>query len=468
MESSFDLIIIGSGPGGYIAAIRGAQLGYKTAIIERYPVLGGTCTNVGCIPSKAMLDSTELYYSILHKAPRKGIIATDVSLNFAELVQRNRHVVKQNTDGLDYLMKKNKIQVYHGLGSFIDKDHVQVTDLNGAVTILSSKFFIIATGSKPSTLPGVVIDKKRIITSTEALYLSEKPKSMVIIGGGVIGVEMASVFNRIGTKVTIIEYSNGLLPAMDKELGKELQRIITRQGVEVITGHSVIQTINEGNSVKVSYQDREGKLQLSESDYCLVAVGRHPYTENLGIENTAVTLDEKGRVIVDVQLRTTQHNIYAIGDVIGGAMLAHKAEDEAVVVVDSIHGQSSRIHYSRIPNVVYTWPEVAGVGYTEQQLIEEKIEYRKGKFPFIASGRARASDDTEGFVKVLTDPKYGEILGVHIVGARAADLIAEAVLAMEFEITDTELGRISYAHPTFSEALKDAYLAASGRGALNM
>ncbi|NML20254.1 dihydrolipoyl dehydrogenase [Pseudoflavitalea sp. G-6-1-2] len=468
MATDFDMVVIGSGPGGYTAAIRAAQLGFRTAIVEKYKVLGGTCTNVGCIPSKAMLDSTENFDIIQHKASKQGIEVGNLNLNFPALVDRNKNVVKQNNDGLNFLMKKNKIQVFTGVGSFVNNTSITVTNEGEAPKTVTSQYFIIATGSKPSTLPGINIDKQRIITSTEALYLKEKPGSMVIIGGGVIGVELASAYHRIGTKVTIIEYADSLIPTMDKELGKELGKLLSKSGIELITGSPVKSAENTGSSVKVTYTDANKAEKEITADYCLVAVGRKSYTAGLALENTKVKLDAKGMVEVNENLQTAEPNIYAIGDVIRGAMLAHKAEDEGIAVVDGLKGHQHKINYLRIPGVVYTWPEVAGVGYTEEQLKAEGIEYRKGKFPFLASGRARASDDTDGFVKVLSDPKYGEILGVHIIGARAADLIASAVIAMEFELTDTELTKISYAHPTFAEALKDAFLISSGKGAINI
>ena len=470
MATDFDLIVIGSGPGGYTAAIRAAQLGYKTAIVEKYPVLGGTCTNVGCIPSKALLDSSELMHNILHKTAKQGIdISPDaVKLNFPTMIERKANVVKQNNDGLNYLMKKNKITVLSGTGSFVNNTQLKVTAADKTEKTYSSTWFIIATGSKPSTIPGVTINKTRIITSTEALSLKERPQSMIIIGGGVIGVEMASVFSRIGVKVTIIEYADSLIPTMDKELGKELQKLLTRDGISILVSSKVQSANDNGNNTTVAYLDSKNAPQEATADYCLVAVGRKPYTAGLGIENTKVKLDDKGRVETNEKLQTAEPNIYAIGDVVKGAMLAHKAEDEGVFAVEIIKGLSPHIKYHLIPNVVYTWPEVASSGYTEEQLKEKGIPYNKGKFPFIASGRARAADDTDGFAKVLTDPKYGEVLGVHIISARAADLIAQAVVTMEFEITDVEMGKIPYAHPTFSEALKDAYLGASGRGMINM
>ncbi|WP_126245997.1 dihydrolipoyl dehydrogenase [Chitinophaga rhizosphaerae] len=467
MENNFDVIVIGSGPGGYTAAIRAAQLGSSCAVIEKYPVLGGTCTNVGCIPSKAMLDSSENFDIIQHKVAKQGIHVRGVDINFGEMTERNRHVVKQNNDGLVYLMKKNRIQTFYGTGSIGKGKKVTVKQADGRTVELTGKNIIIATGSKPSTLPGIGIDKERIITSTEALYLKEMPKTMTIIGGGVIGVEMASIFHRIGVKVTVLEYAKSLIPTMDGELGKELQKILVKSGIDIQTGCAVKGAVNNGKDVTTTFTGPSGKDAAITAEYCLVAVGRRPYTEGLGLENTGVKTDERGRIETDAQLQTAEAGIYAIGDVVKGAMLAHKAEDEGVMAAEAIHGKAHHINYNCIPSVVYTWPEVAGVGYTEEQLKEKNIPFNKGKFPFMASGRARASDDTEGFSKVLTDPKYGEILGVHIIGARAADLIALGVSAMEFELTDIELGKISYAHPTFSETLKDAFLAASGRGAIN-
>jgi dihydrolipoamide dehydrogenase len=468
MDTQFDIVVIGSGPGGYTAAIKAAQLGYKTAIVEKYPVLGGTCTNVGCIPSKAFLDGTELYDMIRHKTEKQGIDFQNLTIDFSRLMERKTAVIKQNTDGLKFLMKKNKVEVLTGVAGFIHNKTIIVKKDDASTINISSKYFIIATGSKPSGLPGITIDKKRIITSTGALSLKHKPTDMIIIGGGVIGVELASVFHRIGTKVTLVEYADCLVPAMDKELGKELYKILSRKGIEIILSAKVEKATNNGESVSVSFMDELQKNRELTAAYCLMAVGRQPYTTGLSLENTAIKIDSKGRIITNENLQTDEPNIYAIGDVVKGAMLAHKAEDEAVFAVEHIYGKPHHINYIRIPNVVYTWPEVASVGYTEEELAEQQIPYRKGKFPFSVSAKARAADDTDGFLKVLTDPKYGEILGVHIIGARAADLISQAVMAMEFELIDSELGRISYAHPTFSEAFKDAYLASSGAGSINI
>ncbi|SIT05012.1 dihydrolipoamide dehydrogenase [Chryseobacterium ureilyticum] len=464
---NYDIAVIGSGPGGYVAAIRSAQLGYKTVIIEKYETLGGTCTNVGCIPTKALLDSTHHYAEAHHKFNEHGIQLDKIELNFSQMYKRKSEVVDKNTSGLDFLMNKNKITRLRGTGSFINNTTIKVVHETESKEI-SAKNYIIATGSKPSTIPGVEIDKKRIITSTEALSLEEKPKSMIIIGGGVIGVEMAAIFNRIGTQVIILEYADHLIAAMDHELGKNLQKILRKEGVDIRLGQSVYKTESSDSAAKVFFKDKNGAENELESDYILVAVGRSPYIKGLGLENTDVQLDNRGFIKVDESNRTAIPTIYAIGDVIGGAMLAHKAEEEGVLVAETINGQRHHIHYDRIPSVVYTWPEVASVGYTEEYLKKNAIAYNVGKFPFSASARARASMDTDGFAKVLVDPKYGEVLGVHIIGARAADLISQGVIAQEYEVTAEDMFRISYAHPTYSETLKEAYLIASGQGAINI
>lgn len=464
----YDLAVIGSGPGGYVAAIRSAQLGYKTLLIEKYSTLGGTCTNVGCIPTKALLDSTHHYHDALHKFTAHGIDLGSVSLNFEQLYKRKTEVVLKNTQGLEYLMKKNNITCLQGIASFKDNSTLQLTDADGLVTPVKADNYIIATGSKPAAIPGVVIDKKRIITSTEALSLEENPKTMVIIGGGVIGVEMASIFNRIGTQVTILEYADNLIAKMDGDLGKSLKKILTKEGIQIHLQQAVYKTENNGSTAKVWFRDKDGNEQEMEAEYVLVAVGRKPYTENLGLENTTVQIDSKGTILVNENLQTAVPGIYAIGDVIGGAMLAHKAEEEAMFIVEKINGQNPHIHYNRIPSVVYTWPEVASVGYTEEELKQQGLNYNIGKFPFSANARARAGMDTEGFVKVLSDPKYGELLGVHIIGARAADLIAQAVIGLEYEVTADDMSMVSYAHPTYAEVLKEAYTIAAGRPSINI
>ncbi|MFZ4860728.1 dihydrolipoyl dehydrogenase [Sphingobacterium sp. Mn56C] len=464
----FDIAVIGSGPGGYVAAIRSAQLGYKTALVEKYNTLGGTCTNVGCIPTKALLDTTHHYADAVKKFENHGIEFSDLRLNFEQVFKRKADVVTKNTQGLDFLMRKNKIKVLQGSGNFLNNESLKIKDKDQNEIVIRSKKFIIATGSKPATIPGVTIDKERIITSTEALTMKEKPDSMVIIGGGVIGVEMASIFNRMGTKVTILEYADNLIATMDHELGSTLTKILTKEGVEIKLSEAVYKAENLGNSAKVYFKNKEGAEQELTADYILVAVGRKPYVTNLGLENTNVELNGNGTINVNAMLETTVPNIYAIGDVIGGAMLAHKAEEEAVFVVETIHGQQPHLDYNRIPAVVYTWPEVASVGATEEELKKQGLAYNVGKFPFAVNARARAGMETDGFVKVLSDPKYGELLGVHIIGARAADLIAQAVVGLEYEVTAKDMASVCYAHPTYAEVLKEAYTIASGKASLNI
>ncbi len=462
----YDVTVIGSGPGGYIAAIRCAQLGLKTAIIEKYNSLGGTCLNVGCIPSKALLDSSEHYHNAKDNFTKHGIQVGELSLDFPKMIERKQDVVKQTTGGIDYLMKKNGIDVHTGVGSFITKNKIKVTGKD--VTEIETDKVIIATGSKPASLPFISIDKKRIITSTEALSLDKQPKSMVVIGGGIIGCELGSVYARLGTEVTIIEYLDRIIPGMDADVAKELQRAMKKNiGVQFSTGHKVTEVSSTSRSVKVIAENKQGKSVEFKADYCLVAVGRKPYTEGLGLENIGLATDERGRIPVNEYLETSVPGIYAIGDVIRGAMLAHKAEEEGVFVAETMVGQKPHINYRLIPGVVYTWPEGAGVGYLEEELKAEGRDYKKGKFPFKASGRARASEDTEGFVKVLADKTTDEILGIHMLGPRAADMIAEAVVAMEYRASAEDIGRICHAHPTFSEAIKEAALDAWDNKALN-
>jgi len=466
--SSFDVVIIGSGPGGYIAAIRAAQLGKSVAIIEKYSSLGGTCLNVGCIPSKALLDSSEHFYNAVHRFASHGIKIPPPELDFAQMIARKTKVVEDNCRGVELLMKKNKVAVFHGLGRFVSDHTIEVVKDNEIQT-LEGSHIIIATGSKPSTIPGVVIDKKRIITSTEALSLPEVPRELILIGGGVIGLELGTVYARLGSKVRVVEYTDTLIGTFDRALGKELLKISRKLGMEFFLQHKVqkAEYVNV-DRVAVKALNAEGQEVTFEGDYCLVAVGRRPFTEGLQLEKAGLGTDERGFIPVDENCRTKVPHIWAIGDVVRGPMLAHKAEEEGVAVAERIAGQKPHIHYNLIPNVVYTWPEVASVGYSEEQLKAEGRAYRVGQFPFMASGRARASMDTEGFVKVLADASTDEILGVHIIGPRAADIIAEAALAMAFKASAEDIGRICHAHPTFSEALKEASLAASGLGALNM
>jgi dihydrolipoamide dehydrogenase len=466
--NTYDVIFIGSGPGGYVGAIRAAQLGFKTAIIERYKTLGGTCLNVGCIPSKAMLDSSEHYYNAGHIFAEHGILLKDLKPDLAQMIKRKAEVVKQTTDGIQYLMKKNKIDVYHGHGSFKDAHTITIKKDDGSIEEISGKNIVIATGSKPSTLPGIEIDKKRIITSTEALELKEIPKHLIVIGGGVIGLELGSVYARLGAKVSVVEYMDRLIPTMDTTLSKELQKVLKKLDFDFYFNHKVTGVKSTAKKVTVTALDKEGKEIQLEGDYCLVAVGRRAYTDGLNLENAGLKTDERGKVPVNDHLQTAVPHIYAIGDVVRGAMLAHKAEDEGVAVAEIIAGQKPHINYLLIPNVVYTWPEVAAVGYTEEQLKEMGKAYKTGSFPFKASGRARASMDTDGVIKVLADKETDEILGVHMIGPRAADMIMEATVAMEFRASAEDIGRICHAHPTFSESFKDACLAASDNRAINI
>ena len=465
----YDLTVIGSGPGGYIAAIRAAQLGLKVAIIERYPTLGGTCLNVGCIPSKALLDSSEHYHNAVHKFAIHGIdLATPPSVNMPQMVKRKDEVVETTTKGISFLMKKNKIDVFTGHGSFISANKVAIQKNDGTVQEIETDKTIIATGSKPIVPSNFNYDKKRVITSTEALNITKVPKSMVIIGGGVIGLELGSVYARLGCEVSVIEFADRIIATMDSDCSKELQKALKDIGIKFYLQHAVTKVTPSETTVNVEYENRDTKEKFNiEAEYCLVAIGRRPYTDNLGLENAGVLKDERGRIAVDAHLQTNIAGIYAIGDVIKGAMLAHKAEEEGVFVAEHIVGQKPHINYLLIPGVVYTWPEVAAVGYTEEQLKEAGTPYKTGKFPFKALGRARASMDIEGMVKVLAHAETDEILGVHMVGPRTADMIAEAVALMEFRASAEDAARMSHAHPTYTEAFKEAALAATANRALN-
>lgn len=465
----FDVTVIGSGPGGYVAAIRCAQLGMKTALIERYNTLGGTCLNVGCIPSKALLDSSEHYHNATHTFTEHGIDVKDVKVNIKQMIKRKNDVVKQTTEGINFLMKKNKITVFTGHGSFINKNTIEIASEDGKKTQIESAQVIIATGSKPSSLPGLEIDKKRVITSTEALELTEVPKHLVVIGGGVIGLELGSVYARLGAKVSVVEYAPAIIATMDGALGKELQRVLKKTlGFEFYLNHKVTGAITKGKEAIVTAENSKGEKIELKGDYCLVSVGRKPYTDNLGLDKAGVKLDNRGRIETDDHLQTNVTGIYAIGDVVKGAMLAHKAEEEGVFVAEIMAKQKPHINYNLIPGVVYTWPEVAAVGYTEEQLKEQGKKYKVGSFPFKASGRARASMDTDGFIKVLADEATDEILGVHMIGPRAADMIAEAVVAMEYRASAEDISRMSHAHPTFTEAIKEACLDATAKRAIHI
>lgn len=463
---TYDVIVIGSGPGGYVCAIRAAQLGFKTAIIEKYNSLGGTCLNVGCIPSKALLDSSEHYHNAIENFKIHGIEIDTPKVNMPQMIERKRKVVAQTVEGIRFLMKKNKIDVYHGVGSFVDTHTVEVS--GNQEQTLSGKYIVIATGSKPSTLPFIKIDKERIITSTEALELQEVPRHLIVIGGGVIGVELGSVYMRLGAKVSIIEYLDRIIPAFDPAMSKELYKVLKKQGMEFYFSHKVTAVERNGDEVTVTATAPDSSEINLKGDYCLVSIGRRPYTEGLNLEATGITTDDQGRIPVNNHLHTSVPHIFAIGDVVRGPMLAHKAEEEGVFVAEYIAGQKPHIDYNLIPNVVYTWPEVASVGRSEEDLKKSDVPYRSGIFPMRALGRARASGDTDGLVKILAHAETDEILGFHVIGARAADLIAEGVVAMEFRASAEDLARISHAHPTFAEAVKEAALDATGKRALHM
>ena len=466
--NSYDVIIIGSGPGGYVAAIRCAQLGMKTAIIEKYATLGGTCLNVGCIPSKALLDSSEHFNNAKHTFGEHGIELKDLKANLKQMIQRKNDVVSQTCAGVKFLMDKNKIDVHIGLGSFIDKNNLKVTAADGTETTLQGKNIIIATGSKPNYFPGMEPDKKRIITSTEALDLKEIPKKMLIIGGGVIGLELGSVYGRLGSEIEVIENSPSILSAMDGSIGKEFIKILKKDGFKFQLEHKVQKVVNKGKSVVLTAINKKGESVDFEADYCLVAVGRKAFTSGLNIENAGLALNARGQVEVNNNLQTAVPHIYAIGDVVRGMMLAHKAEDEGVYVAELLAGQKPHINYNLIPGVVYTWPEIAAVGKTEEELKEAGISYKVGNFPIKALGRARASMDTAGFIKIIADAKTDEVLGVHMIAARAADLIMEAVTAMEFHASAEDMARICHPHPTYSEGIKEAALAATENRALHV
>jgi len=466
--SKYDVAIIGSGPGGYVAAIRCAQLGMKTAIIEKYNSLGGTCLNVGCIPSKALLDSSHHYEDAMKHFEEHGIeIPGDIKLNFKKMIERKQNVVDQTVKGIDFLMNKNKVDVFTGIGSFKDATHIAISNGKKTETI-EAKNIILATGSKPASLPFIKLDKERIITSTEALSLKEVPKHLIVIGGGVIGLELGQVYRRLGAEVSVVEYMDRIIPTMDSAQSKELTKVMKKQGVKFYVSHKVSAVSKKGKEITVTATDKKDKEVTFTGDYCLVSVGRKPFTDGLKAENAGVKITERGMIDVNDSLQTNVKNIYAIGDVIRGAMLAHKAEEEGVFVAETLAGQKPHINYNLIPGVVYTWPEVASVGKTEEQLKEENIEYKTGQFPMRALGRSRASGDTDGFVKILADKKTDEVLGVHMVGARVADLIAEAVTAMEFRASAEDIARMSHAHPTYAEAVKEAAFAATEDRSIHM
>jgi dihydrolipoamide dehydrogenase len=440
----------------------------KTALIEKYNTLGGTCLNVGCIPSKALLDSSEHYHNAVHNFEEHGIDVKSVKANITQMINRKNEVIAQTCAGIKFLMDKNKVDVLTGVGSFIDKNTISVKDTAGALTTITTKNVIIATGSKPNFFPGMEPDKKRIITSTEALSMTEIPKKMLVIGGGVIGLELGSVYGRLGTQIEVIEFASSIIPTMDASLGKELTRVLKKEGFKFNLEHRVQKVENKGKSVVLTALNKKGEEVTFEADYCLVAVGRKPYTVGLNLEAAGLSVNNRGQIDVNDHMQTTVSNIYAIGDVVRGAMLAHKAEEEGVFVAEQIAGQKPHINYNLIPGVVYTWPEVAAVGKTEEELKAAGVEYKVGSFPIKALGRARASMDTAGLIKVLADKTTDEILGVHMVAPRAADLIMEAVTAMEYRASAEDIARICHPHPTYSEAIKEAALDATEGRALHV
>lgn len=464
----FDVVIIGSGPGGYVCALRCAQLGMKTALVEKYKTMGGTCLNVGCIPSKAWLDSSERYHSLIHHGKDHGIETEKVTLNFEVMRKRVESVVSDTTKGIEFLMKKNKVEVFQGVGSF-KTDHI-ISVAGTTNEDIEAKNIILATGSKPSPLRGVTCDKERIVTSTELLYNKDVPKHLIVIGGGVIGLELGQVYKRLGSEVSVVEYLPSILPTMDKDLSKTLHKVFKKEGMNFYLDHGVTSVVRNGDQVKVIAKNNLGNKEEVEivGDYCLVSVGRRPYTDNLNLQNAGLAVDERGRIAVNDHLQTSVPHIFAIGDVVRGAMLAHKAEEEGVYVAEYLMGQKPHINYNLIPGVVYTWPEVSSVGANEQDLKDKGIKYKTGSFPFKASGRARASNESEGFIKVLADSTTDEILGVHMIGPRASDMIGEAVVAMEFRASAEDIARTCHAHPTYSEAFKEACLAATENRALHI
>ena len=460
MSKQYDLIVIGAGPGGYVAAIRAAQLGLKVALVEKRSTLGGTCLNVGCIPSKALLESSEHYHQACHSLQVHGVEVGAVVLNFAQMQARKTRVVEQTVDGIDYLIKKHKIDRLLGTGSLADSHTVCVTGPDGT-TRHSTDYIILATGSEPMALPFAPFDEQRVLSSTGALALTAVPLELIIIGGGVIGLEIGSIYARLGTQVRVIELLDGIVPLLDREVAKNLDKVLRKLNFKFHLGTKVTGVEVTAKGVQIATTDKKGKAESFSADHVLVAVGRRPYTAGLGLKEAGVTLDERGFVQVNERLQSSVRHIYAIGDVNRqGAMLAHRAEEEGVAAAEFIVGQHPEVNYDCIPGVIYTWPEVATVGKSEEQLKEAGIAYKVGKFPFRASGRARAAEEVEGFVKVLADAQSDRILGVHMIGPRCSDLIAEAVVAMEFGAAAEDLARICHAHPTFAEPIKEAALMA--------
>ena len=463
MDNDFDIIVIGGGPGGYVCAIRAAQLGLKTACVESRGTLGGTCLNVGCIPSKSLLNLSENYYKAKKDFGNQGIEISDIKLNVGKMMSNKDKSVQVLTKGVEFLFKKNKITYIRGKGVPFSGNNVVVYE-NEKRQSFTTKNIVIATGSTPTSLPGIKIDEKNIVSSTGALSFSEVPKDLIVIGGGYIGLEMGSVWSRLGTNVTVVEYLDFITPGMDREISNEFKKILTKQGIQFKLNNKVNKVTNVKNKVVVEYTNNTtAVISRQECDKVLVSVGRKPYTEGLNLSKIGVKKDNKGRIEVNNKLQTSIKNIYAIGDVIKGPMLAHKAEEEGIAVAEIIAGQAGHVNYDVIPGVVYTSPEVATVGKTEEQLKEENKSYKVGKFPFLANSRAKVNNETDGFVKILADSKTDKVLGVHIIGPHSGDMIAEMALAMEFGASEEDIARTCHAHPTHTEAIKEAALAVDKR-----
>ncbi len=463
MKEDFDLLVIGGGPGGYVCAIRAAQLGLKTGCVEARGTLGGTCLNVGCIPSKSLLNLSEIYYKAQKNYNNLGIEVENVKLNLKKIMMNKNKSVQVLTKGIEFLFKKNKVSYIKGKGVLFSKNDVVVYE-NGKKTSYKSKNIVIATGSSPSSLPGIEIDENNVVSSTGALSLNQVPKNLLVIGGGYIGLEMGSVWSRLGSNVTVIEYLDHIIPGMDREVSKEFQKILSKQGIKFLLNNKVTGIKNEKNKVFVEFSDNTSKKKENiECDKVLISVGRKPYTEGLNLSKIGINKDKGGRVEVDKEFRTSVKNVFAIGDVIKGPMLAHKAEEEGIAVAEIIAGQSGHVNYNIIPGVIYTSPEVAAVGKTEEELKKLNISYKVGKFPFMANSRAKVNNETEGFVKILADSKTDKVLGVHIIGPHSGDMIAEMAIAMEFGASAEDIARTCHAHPTHTEAIKEAALAVEKR-----
>ena len=459
---NYDVIVIGGGPGGYVCAIRAAQLGHKTACIESRGSLGGTCLNIGCIPSKSLLHSAEMYHKANKEFDKIGITTGGLSLDISKMMKHKTKTVQGLTKGIEFLFKKNKVTYIKGHGSFNNKNEINVTTSDGSKSQIKGKHIIIATGSSVSTLPNIEIDEKTVVSSTGALDLEKVPKKMIVIGGGVIGLELGTVWMKLGAEVEVIEYMDHILPGMDKEVSDSFYKILKKQGIKFNLSSKVSGVKNNGNSASVEFE-KDGKKEKVDADVVLVCIGRKANTDGLNLENADIKKDEKGRVKIDKHFKTNIENIYAIGDVVVGPMLAHKAEEEGIAVAEMISGKFGHVNYDVIPNVVYTHPEVASVGKTEEELKKASIEYNSGKFPFMANSRAKVNDETDGFVKILADKKTDKVLGVHIVGPDAGNLISELALAMEFGASSEDIARTCHAHPTLTEAVKEAALAVDKR-----